>query len=166
MNGIWCDKLSTAVTTVKAHQDRYEKDFDAVVTFLPQCIDKRAPTPSMKVAFVTQTRPAKRQKTSASHGTFRGKAELKKDSQDEYELMLAAQYQQLYELQKKAGLIKGEKTPESSKALEARVATFEAKTDNSSNQSLFSDEKPKSNNRNNPALNMKGSSTRQSHADT
>ena len=57
--------------------------------------------------------------------------------------MLIAQCQQLYELRKKAGLIKGKKTPESSKALEAIVAALEEKTENSSNPSLFADdEKP------------------------
>ena len=49
LNGIKCDKLSTAVTTVRAHPDKYEKDFDAVVTFITQYINKRAPTPSVKV---------------------------------------------------------------------------------------------------------------------
>ena len=43
--------------------------------------------------------------------------------------MSAAQCQQLYELQKKAGLIKGKKTPESRRALEARVAAHEAKSE-------------------------------------
>ena len=80
--------------------------------------------------------------------------------------MSVAQCQQLYELKKRAGLIKGKKTPESSRALEARVAMLEAKTDDSSNESLFADVKPKANNRNNPALDRKGNSTRQSHADT
>ena len=46
--------------------------------------------------------------------------------------MTATQCPQLYELQRKAGLIKGKKTPESSRALEARVAMLEAKTDNRS----------------------------------
>ena len=55
--------------------------------------------------------------------------------------MSMVQHQQLYELQKKAELIKGKKTPDSSRALEARVATPVAKTDNSSNESLFADEK-------------------------
>ena len=41
-----------------------------------------------------------------------------------------AQLQQLYVLQKKARLIKGKKTPESSRAFEARLAMLEAKTDN------------------------------------
>ena len=72
-------------------------------------------------------------------------------------------HQQLYELQKKTGLIKGKKTQERSRSLEARVAMLEAKTDNSSNESLFTDKKPKANNRNNPALDEKGSRTRQSH---
>ena len=63
-------------------------------------------------------------------------------------------------------LIKGKKSPESSRALEARVAILEAKTDNSSNESLFAEKKPKANNRNNPAFDSKGSKTSQSHADT
>ena len=56
--------------------------------------------------------------------------------------------------------------PESSRALEARVAMLEEKTDNSSDEGLFADEKPKANNRNNPALDRKGNDTRQSHANT
>ena len=46
------------------------------------------------------------------------------------------------------------------------MTLLEAKTDNSSNESLFVDEMPKATNRNNPALGRKGSSTRQSHTDT
>ena len=80
--------------------------------------------------------------------------------------MLTVQCQQLYELRKKAGLIKSKKTPEISRALEARVAALEMKTDNSSNESLFVGEKPKVNNGNNPALGRKGNGTMQSHADT
>ena len=38
-----------------------------------------------------------------------------------------------------------EMTPESSKALEARVAALKMKTDNSSNVSLFADERSKAN---------------------
>ena len=55
LNGIRCDKLSTAVMAVRAQLDKYEKDFDTVVAFLIQYIDKRAPNPSMKVASVDQT---------------------------------------------------------------------------------------------------------------
>ena len=69
--------MSTAVATVRAHPDKYKKDFDAVVAFLTQYIDKKAPTPSVKVASVTQTRHAKWQKTSTSLGTFKGKIKLK-----------------------------------------------------------------------------------------
>ena len=58
LNGIKCDKLSTAVAAVRSHPDKYEKKFDAVVTFLTQYINKRAPTPGMKVALVAQTKPA------------------------------------------------------------------------------------------------------------
>ena len=36
LNGIRCDKLSTAAATVSVHPDKYEKDFDTVVTFLTQ----------------------------------------------------------------------------------------------------------------------------------
>ena len=55
---------------------------------------------------------------------------------------------------------------QSSRALKAKVAVLEAKTDNSSNESLFADVKPKANNRNNPALDRKRNGVRQSHADT
>ena len=84
----------------------------------------------MKVVSVTQTRPAKQKKTS--HSTFRGKIKLKKYSREEYDTMSLAQCQQLYELQKKIELINGKKNPESIRALEARVAVLEAKTENSS----------------------------------
>ena len=81
--------------------------------------------------------------------------------------MLVAKHQQLYELKKRAGLIKGKKTPESSRALEARVAGLEEKSEKSSNESLFTEfVKPKPSNRNNPALDRKGRGTRQSCADT
>ena len=63
-------------------------------------------------------------------------------------------------------LIKGKKTPESSRALKARVAVLEAKTDNCSIESLFSDEKLKANNRINPAPDRKRCRIRQSHTDT
>ena len=152
--------MSTVVTTVRRHPDKYEKDFDAVVAFLTHYIDKRVPTPSMKVASVGQNKLAKWQQTTTTHGTFKGKIELKKYFREEYDAMLMAQHQQLYELWKIAKLIKGKKTQESSKALEARVATLEAKTDNSINESLLADEKPKANNRNNPALDRKGNGTR------
>ena len=73
LNGIRCDKLSTAVAAVRTHPDKYEKDFDAIVTFVTQYIDKRAPTQSVNVATISQSRPAKKQKTSTTHGTFKGK---------------------------------------------------------------------------------------------
>ena len=49
--------------------------------------------------------------------------------------------------------------------LEARVAVLETKTENGSNESSFPDEKFKANNRNNPAIDRKGSRTRQRGAD-
>ena len=42
-------------------------------------------------------------------------------------------------------------------ALDARVAVLEVKRENSRNESLFADEKPNTNQRNNPALERKGS---------
>ena len=42
--------MSMVVITVKVHPDKYEKDFDAVVAFLTQYINKRAPILSVKVA--------------------------------------------------------------------------------------------------------------------
>ena len=77
-----------------------------------------------------------------------------------------AQCQQLYKLWKKARLIKGTKAPENSKALDVRTAMLEAKTNNIKNESLFPDEKPKANKRNDPALDRNGRRTRQSHANT
>ena len=71
LNGIRCDKLSTAVAAVRVHPDRYKKNFDKVVSFLTQYIDKKALTPSVKVASVAQTRPVKWQKTSATCDTFK-----------------------------------------------------------------------------------------------
>ena len=87
LNSFRCNKLSPAVSTVRVHLDKYKKDIDKVVAFLTQCINKRAPTPSVKVANVGQNRPAKQQKTSASGGTFKGKIELKKYSREEYDSM-------------------------------------------------------------------------------
>ena len=80
LNGIRYDKLSTAVTAVRAHPDKYKKNFDAVVAILIQYFYKKAPTSNVKVASVTQTRPAKQQKTNATLGTFKGMIELKKYS--------------------------------------------------------------------------------------
>ena len=62
--------------------------------------------------------------------------------------------------------MKGKKIPENTKALEAMVVAQEAKTVSSGDESIFPDEKPKANNRINPALDKKGSITRQSHADS
>ena len=61
---IRCDKLSIADAAVRAHPDKYKKDFDAVVTFLTQYKDKKEPIQSVKVASMVQTRTAKQQKTT------------------------------------------------------------------------------------------------------
>ena len=71
----------------------------------------------------------------------------------------------MYKLQK-ARLTKGKKIPDSGRALEDRVAMLEAKTDNSSNENLFPDEKPKASNRNISVLDRKGNGTCQSRKDT
>ena len=160
LNSMRCDKLSTAVAAVRVHTDKYEKVFDAVVASITQYIDKRESGPSVKVASISQTRPANQQKTSTTHGIFKGKIELKKYSSEEYDSMSMRQHQQFYKLWKKVGLIKGKKIPENNRALEARMAMLEVKKDNSRNESLFADEKPKASN---PALDGKG---RQSCADT
>ena len=78
--------MSTAVAAVMLHPDKYKKDFNAVVTFLTQYIDKRVPILSVKVTSVGQTRLAKLQKTSTIHGTFKGKIELKNYSREEYDV--------------------------------------------------------------------------------
>ena len=49
LNSIRCDKLFTAVATVRACPDKHEKDFDAVFTIFIQYVDKREPTSSVKV---------------------------------------------------------------------------------------------------------------------
>ena len=133
LNSIRCDKLSTVVTTVRVHPDKYEKDFDAVVTFLSQYINNIAPKLSVKVASAVQTRPAKQWMTNTSHSTFKEKIKLKKYCRDEYNSMFIAWHQQLFKLWKNAGHIKGNKTSESSRALKARVAMLHVKTYNSSN---------------------------------
>ena len=66
-----------------------------------------------------------------------------------------AQHQPLYELWKKVKHIKCKKFPESNRALEVRVAMLKVKRDNSNNESLFPDEKPKASKRNNSALDRK-----------
>ena len=78
---------------MRVNPDKYEKDFDAVVTFLTQYMDKRAPTLSVNIASVGQTRPAKGQKNRATYGL--SKIEFKKYSREEYSLMSTAQCQQL-----------------------------------------------------------------------
>ena len=100
LNGTRCDKLSTAVTIVRTDPDKNKKNFDTVVTFLTQYIEKNVPTPSVNVVFAGQTRPAKLHKTSTIDGTFKRMIELKKYSRKEYHSMLITQHQQLYELQK------------------------------------------------------------------
>ena len=47
VNGIRCNKLPTAVTVVRAHPEKYEKEFNTVIAFLTQYIDKRTPTQSV-----------------------------------------------------------------------------------------------------------------------
>ena len=108
LNGIRCDKMSKAVATVRAHPGKYEKDFDAVVAFLTQYIDKRSPTQGVKVAFVGQTRP-----TQAA--------------EDQHYLWHFQRKGWVEERLKKDRLVKGKKTPESSRALYSVSAMLEGK---------------------------------------
>ena len=167
LSGIRCDELSMAVAAVRTHPDRYDTDFGTILALLSQYIDKKTPTLSVKVLSVTETSPVKRLKTSAHRCTFREKIELKKYYREEYDSISALQRQQLYELQKRARLIRGKKTPEGKRGSEARVAMMEAKSENSSNESLFADVKLTASDRNNQAFDRKGNSTRhsQSYAD-
>ena len=87
-------KMSTAVAAVKA----LSKNFDTVITFLTQYIDKQGPTPSVKVLSITHARPPKQQKTNATCGTFKGKINLKKYSREKYSSMLTVWQQTFYEL--------------------------------------------------------------------
>ena len=57
-------------------------------------------------------------------------------------------------------------TPECSEATEPRVAMLVTKKENSSNESIFEGDKPKATNRNNPAIDRKGSCIRQSNAES
>ena len=91
LNDIRCDKLSTSVVTVRSCPDKYEKDFDTVVAFLTQYINKKRPAPSVQGSSVTQTRPAQWQKTSTIHGTFKEKLGLKKNFIEDYDLISMAQ---------------------------------------------------------------------------
>ena len=70
--------------------------------------------------------------------------------------MSVAQEQQLCELWHKAVLVYGKKMQDNSKKLEARAAVLEAKTDNSTNEGLFTDKKSKNSTRNNLVLDRKG----------
>ena len=81
-------------------------------------------------------------------------------SREEYDSKSMAQWLQLYELQKKAGLKKGKKAPERNKILETRVAMIEVIIERSSNESLFADQMLKASNRNNTALDRNGSRER------
>ena len=84
---------------IRAHPDKYEKDFDAIVAYLSWYIDKQWPTLTIKVESVAQARPTKKQKISSAYGTFKGKIELKKYAREEYGSMLTDQKQQLYDFQ-------------------------------------------------------------------
>ena len=76
--------------------------------------------------------------------------------------MSAAQKQQMYELYHNAGLVEHKKIKDGAKTLEAKVAAIEVKTNNSINDNLCTDKQPKSNNRENTALDRKGNGIRKS----
>ena len=83
--------MSTTVNAVRAHPDMYKKDFDAVVTFLTKYINKKAPTPSVKVASIRRNRPGKRQKTYTAHFTVKEKIELNEYLREENDSMTMAE---------------------------------------------------------------------------
>ena len=153
LNFILCDKLSKGITTVRAYQINMRRIKCDILTSTYHPM-------SVKDGSVTQTKHAKKQKTSPAHSTFKEKIELKKYSIEEYDSMSIAQWQHFYELLHKTGLLKSKKTPQCSKALEARVAAIGAKIENRSNDRLFTDERPKASNINNPAFDREGSSIR------
>ena len=62
LNGTRYDMSSTEFVTMMAHPDKCEKDFDAVVNYFTQYIDKQGSTPNVKVASIAQARPSKRKK--------------------------------------------------------------------------------------------------------
>ena len=167
MNGIRYDNLSIAFATVRAHPDKNKNDFDAVVTVLTKYIDKGAPTPSMKVASVTQTRPAKWQKTSTTCNNFKGKIEQRIIPGRSMTQCLQHSVNRCMSYGKMPDTFKGKNTSESSRYLKARAAALKAKAENSSDESLFGDvEKTKANKRDNPALYRKGCGNRQRHTHT
>ena len=58
LNGIECDKMSTAVAAVRAHLDRYENNFGEAVDFHSQYVDEQGPTISFMVESLNQNIPA------------------------------------------------------------------------------------------------------------
>ena len=98
---------------VALHPDKYEKDFETVVTIFTEYINKRAQTQSMKVASASEIRPAKQQKTRQIMAPSKGNFELKKHSREKFDSMSMVECKQLYELHKKNGLTNGKKTLES-----------------------------------------------------
>ena len=52
-------KLLFIAVAVRVHPNKYDKDFHAVVAFLILYINKKTPAPSVKIASLAQTRPAK-----------------------------------------------------------------------------------------------------------
>ena len=103
LNSTSCDKLSTAIDTVRSHSDKNKKVFIVVVAYFLQYIDKHRPIMSLITAFIMQTRLDKRQKTSPANGIFKEKIKLK-NSRKEHGSMLTMKWLQLYEFMHEAGL--------------------------------------------------------------
>ena len=78
--------MSTTISAARAHPDKYESDFDAVVAFFSHYIDKDRLTPSVKDVSIGQTRSIKRQETRPTQGTLKVKIKLKKYFMKEYDL--------------------------------------------------------------------------------
>ena len=49
LNNMRCGKLYTVATTVRAHPDKHEKDFETIFTYLSQYIDERGPKPIVEL---------------------------------------------------------------------------------------------------------------------
>ena len=79
-NGIsvWQDIYSNVIA--KAHPDKYDKNFDALLACLFQHVEKQGPMMNAKVASVSWLRLVKRQKISQAHRTIRRGIELTKYS--------------------------------------------------------------------------------------
>ena len=62
--------MTPVITTVSAHTDTCMKDFDVVIAYHLQCVEKWGLTMNIKFASVAQERPPKKQMASEACGAF------------------------------------------------------------------------------------------------